>query len=336
MVDPEGEGWYMDYPVIFAARNKDINVRRMSSSGGVFHALASYVINSLGGIVYGCAFDDELRAVHIRCRSLAEVERCMGSKYSQSNMGDSIRKIQADLELGYTVLFTGTPCQVAAVRAACAECGLGCLITADIICHGVPSPPVFQEWLSMVEALRRKKIVGYEHRPKTKGWGHFERITWQDGRCEQGTSISEGWKRLFYDNRMLRPSCYRCPYTTVSKRPGNITIADFWGVENTAHARPGDMALGVSLVLVNDELGLRQFSSLDLEVEIAELSEAISRNPMLVRPSMCEGAREAVWKDLYENGMYGMARKNHFLVSPLLFLASRAKRRIKLVSRMAR
>lgn len=114
-----------EYPIAFAARNRDDSVRRMSSSGGMFYALASHVIEDLGGVVYGCAFNEDLRAVHIRCETMAEAERCMGSKYSQSDMGDSIRLVRADLENGRNVLFTGTPCQVAAVRMACDGAG-GC------------------------------------------------------------------------------------------------------------------------------------------------------------------------------------------------------------------
>ena len=110
-----------EYPVAFAARNRDDAVRRASSSGGMYHALASHVIDDLGGVVYGCAFDGGLRAVHIRCETMADAERCMGSKYSQSDMGDSIRRVRDDHASGRTVLFTGTPCQVAAVRAACAD-----------------------------------------------------------------------------------------------------------------------------------------------------------------------------------------------------------------------
>lgn len=110
-----------EYPVAFAARNRDDDVRRRSSSGGMYHALASHVIDDLGGVVYGCAFDEGLRAIHIRCETMSEAERCMGSKYSQSDMGDSIRRAREDLKAGRTVLFTGTPCQVAAVRAACSD-----------------------------------------------------------------------------------------------------------------------------------------------------------------------------------------------------------------------
>lgn len=118
----EGRG---EYPVVFAAKNRDDGVRRMSSSGGMFHAIASHVIEDLGGVVYGCAFDGDLRAVHIRCETMAEAERCMGSKYSQSDMGKAIARVREDLAAGRTVLFTGTPCQVAAVRAVCGNASGG-------------------------------------------------------------------------------------------------------------------------------------------------------------------------------------------------------------------
>lgn len=110
-----------EYPVAFAARNRDESVRRESSSGGMFHALASHVIGDLDGVVYGCAFDGDLRARHVRCETIEEAERCMGSKYSQSDMGDAIARVREDLDEGRVVLFTGTPCQVAAVRSACGD-----------------------------------------------------------------------------------------------------------------------------------------------------------------------------------------------------------------------
>ena len=112
-----------EWPAVFAAVNRSDDVRRESSSGGVFHALASHVIEDLGGVVYGCAFDENLRAVHIRCEDLDQAKRCMGSKYSQSVMDNSIQNVADDLKRGRTVLFTGTPCQVAAVRAACGNAG---------------------------------------------------------------------------------------------------------------------------------------------------------------------------------------------------------------------
>lgn len=108
------------YPIAYAAKNASDAVRMRSSSGGMFHALASAVIDA-GGVVYGCAFDEGLRAVHIRCEDMSSVERCMGSKYSQSDMGSTIRQVKDDLHAGRKVLFTGTPCQVDAVRRVCGD-----------------------------------------------------------------------------------------------------------------------------------------------------------------------------------------------------------------------
>lgn len=202
-------------------------------------------------------------------------------------------------------------------------------MTADIVCHGVPSPGVFRGWLAELERMRGARVVRYEHRPKSRGWAHFERITWEDGRVEQGTRLAEAWKRLFYGNRMLRPSCYGCPYTVTRGRPGDVTIADFWGVEATPHARSGDAALGVSLVLVNGSAGLRMLSELDADLGVATLAEALPRNPMLERPSACEGEHDEPWRGLYADGMLGMARRQRYLASPARHVAMRAKRALK-------
>lgn len=119
---PESDAWDAleegKLPLAFAARNLDDEIRWASSSGGMYHALASYVI-AAGGVVYGCAFDDSIRARHVRCETMKDCERCMGSKYSQSDMGNTIAHVREDLLDGRTVLFTGTPCQVDAVRNAC-------------------------------------------------------------------------------------------------------------------------------------------------------------------------------------------------------------------------
>lgn len=202
-------------------------------------------------------------------------------------------------------------------------------MTADIVCHGVPSPEVFQGWLAELERARGARVARYEHRPKSRGWGHFERVTWEGGHVEQHTRYSEVWKCLFYSNRMLRPSCYRCPYTVVEGRPGDLTVADFWGVEATPHARDDDGELGVSLVLANNAAGLRTLSGFDVDYELAKVVEALPRNPMLERPSVCEGDHDAPWRELYEGSMLSMARRERYLTSPARFFASQVKRAAK-------
>lgn len=301
------------FPCTYAAKSFSATVRKNSSSGGIFYELASYVITQCDGVVYGCAFDDDLRAKHIRCSSIEEAAKCMGSKYSQSDMQVALLQIQTDLRNGLTVLFTGTPCQVAAVRQIDAVEKNGTLITVDIICHGVLSPEVFQEWLAIIESVRKKPIYAYEHRSKIMGWSHRERIIYKDGSIEQNTRWSEAWRRYFYDNRSLRPSCYCCPYATTA-RSSDITIGDFWGIEHTGLKYFKD-DLGVSLVLVNSEPGLNLFSKLNVEKNEASLQDAIPGNPMLLAPSSYKGDRNKVWEEFHRQGLLNMMKKEKFLVS---------------------
>lgn len=314
-----GDSW----PRVFAAKSLSDNVRRASSSGGLYHELASVVI-SRGGVVYACRSDENLHVSHVRCVTMDECERCRGSKYVQSDMGSAIKELRSDLRSGRQVLFTGTPCQVDAVRKNCAA--QGDLLTADIICHGVPSPGVFSEWLHVAEGIRKKHVVRYEWRPKNRGWRHLERVVWDDGTSEQDTHISDAWRYLFYNNKMLRPSCYRCPYTS-TVRSSDLTIADFWGIENSSASGMND-ELGVSLVLASTERGLRLFEEASLERYEVTLAEALPGNPMLVRPSTCEGERADVWKELYQNGLEHMMKQERYLVSPVRHALGSVKRRL--------
>lgn len=133
------------YPRVYAGKHVSKEVRMQSSSGGAFYALANHVIEQ-GGVVYGCAFNNRNEAVHVRCTTKEQIKQCMGSKYSQSNLGDSIQKVRDDLSKGIAVLFTGTPCQVAAVRSVC-EVGYNNSVIAaalvnsseDQFCEGVDS-----------------------------------------------------------------------------------------------------------------------------------------------------------------------------------------------------
>lgn len=102
---------------------------------------------------------------------------------------------------------------------------------------------------------RDSEVVAYEHRPKSMGWGHYERFTLANGKTEQDTPLANIWRNLFYGNKMLRPSCYQCPYTSL-KRESDVTIADFWGIEDSSRPELTD-DLGVSLMLANTECGVR-------------------------------------------------------------------------------
>ena len=311
------------FPLVAAARSTSRWVLENSSSGGLFFELARATI-AAGGVVYGCAHDERLHARHIRCDTLGACEACMGSKYVQSDMGDVFVRVRSDLEEGREVLFSGTPCQAAAVRAFIGENPL--LVTVDIICHGTPSPGVFEAWLTDLEKMKGKKILRYDHRPKNKGWQHLERITWEDGTIDQDSNLGVAWKYLFYGDRMLRPSCYRCPFTTI-KRPSDITIGDYWKIDQTDAA---DIAgeLGISAVLINSETGKGLFDRADLLSKASSIEDVIPGNPMLTRPTGLPVDREELWVQLYEEGLVSMMRDRRYLVSPLRHKVGSLKRKL--------
>lgn len=315
---PESNVTNPTFPYVYAAKNRSDVVRSRSSSGGVFHALASHIIDR-GGIVYGCAFNDKLEACHIRCDTIEQCESCMGSKYSQSSMGNTIQDIKRDLETGRLVLFVGTPCQADAVRATC-----GCaVLTVDFVCHGVPSPGIFQEHVRFLEAKTGDVITGYEHRPKNKGWGHCELFRTNGGVAYQGVRLSESWRRLFYSNLVLRPSCYECRYA-MTERFSDITIADYWGIEHTEIADFRD-ELGVSLIIANTVRGHDVVRECDVTLLSSQIEDALPGNPMLSHPSTYSGDREAIWKSLYHNGYESTLRSYRFFPSVVRYAASIAR-----------
>lgn len=297
----------------FAVKSKDDHIRSRCTSGGVFLEIAQATIDS-GGVVYGSAFDCDLVARHIRCETMEEAERCVGSKYSQSDMGTSIDDVIMDLKNGKHVLFTGTPCQVAGLcKVVPTEMADG-LLTVDLVCHGTPSPALFQQHLGNIERTRGKSVAGYVHRPKNKGWGeHLEIVKYGDGEIEQGTRLSGVWKEVFYSEAALRPSCYSCPWS-IDKRPGDITIGDYWGIERELPEFRD--SLGVSLVVTNTQKGLTAIEDLDLEVISTSLDTATKGNPNLVMPTSLSSRRGDMWNGFIKNGFYKTI-KDQKLLAPL-------------------
>lgn len=288
-------------PLVYAVKAAD-EIRKESSSGGMFTALSD-VLLARGGVVYGSAFDEGFKAVHIRAEDAAERDRCRGSKYSQSDLGQIFSQVKADLKAGREVLFTGTTCQTAALREFLVKEDTEKLYTVDIICHGTPSPKLFADFIEYIEQKRGKKIAAYYHRPKDLGWGHSEKICYQGGKAETGTVLADGWRNLFYSNLALRPSCHHCRYTD-PRRPSDITIADFWGIEACEPEFHDE--LGVSLVLISSEKGKKLFEECKNTLQISErtMEEAVVKNHNLKAPTAEPSDRAQFWKLYRECGFF--------------------------------
>lgn len=281
---------------VYAAKASK-EIREKSSSGGLFTVLSDKILEN-GGVVYGAAFDKNFKAVHIRAEEKGERDRCRGSKYSQSELGDTFAKIKEDLRIGREVLFTGTTCQTAALLEYLSKENTEKLYTADIICHGTPSPKLFKEFITRLEQVRGKKIAAYYHRPKELGWQGGEKVVYTNGATESGTPLVDAWRNIFYSELALRPSCYQCRYAA-TVRPSDLTIADFWGIDDCA-PQFNDQK-GISLAIIGSEKGKALFDACSGSLEILERSmeEAVAKNPNLLRPTAKPEGREAFWQ-LYQ------------------------------------
>lgn len=291
-------------PKSYIVKQKDLESRMRSRSGGIFAAISDEILRQ-GGVIYGAGLDENFNAVHKRAVTAKERDEFRGSKYVQSAMGDAYQKACEDLKNGRLVLFTGTPCQVDGMKALCPK---GCeenLLCMDIVCHGVPSPRVWNDYKAYMERKYRGKIQKVDFRNKKRfGWSdHWETIT-INGREHD----SQVYMKMFYEHTFLREACYVCPYKNLN-RVSDISIADAWGVES---ANPEfDDNRGVSLVLVNTEKGGKWFeaSVKDCDV-IACALEKYMQEP-LKKPFAMPENRAAVWEE-YNSISFEELVKRHY------------------------
>lgn len=286
------------YIVVYGAKHKDDKVRFNSSSGAAFTAFSDVVL-AAGGVVYGCIYDENIIARHFRADNSVDRDRMRGSKYVQSDMGDTFSSVKKDLEDGRKVMFTGTPCQVAGLKSFLGR-DYENLFTIDLVCHGVPSPKMFADHIEMLTKKYKKQVKSYNNRSKWGGWGvHMEQVFFIDGSTEYKSCFSQAYKGLFYSNRALRPSCFECKYANL-QRQGDITICDMWGIEKALPEFQDK--LGVSLVLVNSEKGLKwlEETKKDMEYRQPHNDGWIQRN--MCGPTVRNTGVEEFWDFYLTNG----------------------------------
>lgn len=245
----------------YAVRHKAIAEVERSQSGAAFAAISDEVLRS-GGVVYGAAFGEHFKVVHRRGDTAAERDAFRGSKYVQSDMMGIYPSVRKDLREGRHVLFTGTPCQVAAMRRYIPEELQTGLLLVDVICHGVSAPGTWQDYVRYLERKQGSEVEVVKFRDKKFGWSsHYESFRFADG--------SEIYPRFrFYSLYTIRKSCARCPYCNL-ERPSDLTIGDYWGLERLSTEFANDNR-GCSLVLVNTEKGARMFDRISDSVDYLE------------------------------------------------------------------
>ena len=291
-------------PTCFAAKNRDEAIRAASRSGGVFTELARDVLQRRGA-VYGCALGDGFTARHVRATSVSELVALRESKYVQSDLAGIWSLLESDLKAGSPVLFSGTPCQVAAVRSFVKAKGLPDegLLYVDLVCHGVPSPAVWQKFLRESAERWGGDVEAASFRDKGRfGWkAHQETV------LVKGTPhSSRTFARLFYSHLILRPSCFECPYKSL-ERQGDVTLADFWGIDE---AIPGfNDNMGVSLVLTSSQKGSEAFDRAKPRLEYREVPVESCLQPALLAPFAMPGNRDEFWGDFPTRSIWWLERR---------------------------
>lgn len=282
----------------FACMYKDDDLRRQSSSGGFFTALAENVL-SQGGIVYGASFSDNYRSVeHIEVKESGQLWRLRGPKYITSSIGYVYKEIKELLLKEHTlVLFSGTPCQVHGLRKF-----LGIefqnLTTVDLVCHGVADKRIYHYYLNLLEQRYRSKICSLSFRDKSRSWRNPDFLVKFENGCELRESVStNAFMRGFIQNLFLRESCSHCHFKKFTSG-SDFTIGDFWGSTEIPSLAKDDV--GISVVAVHNNKAMDIFNHLSPNLKnivVLNEKEAFLFNECYIKSSSLHSKRN----EFYDN-----------------------------------
>lgn len=261
----------------YAGKNKDAQIRKESSSGGIFSILTEQVFEH-NGVVYGAAFNEAFEVAHIRTTSLEERNQLRGSKYVKSDLSDTFAKVKKDLNDGLFVVFSGVACEVAGLKnyLKLSKVEDERLILVDIICHGGPSPRIWKDYLKKIQAGDR--LTSYTFRNKEKAWRGFNiKATYASGTIKAGTALLKIYPYLYGADVIMRDSCYQCPYTR-HERVSDIMLGDYWGIESVIPEF--EDPYGVSVIYINTQKGRDFFESKKdgLELKTISLEQSLQFN----------------------------------------------------------
>lgn len=283
---------------VLAFKAKD-NIRKNSTSGGAASALAESVINN-NGSVYGAYLDGDFNLKHIRINRVEDIALLQGTKYIQSDMTNVFDNLKNDLVSGIPVLFTGTPCQVAAVNSFVSRQKLDAqnLYLCDIICHGVSSPKVFKDYIGWLSREEKEQVTKYYFRNKEFSWrGDSSTMENSSGEHKRSNNVS-AFMNLYYSNNITCDACFDCRFTSID-RVSDLTISDFWGIEKDNS--DFEDALGVSMVMLNTSKGKALFDTLKGQTVEANIENA--KQPQLNHPTEKPDGYDTFWQTYKVNGI---------------------------------
>lgn len=296
----------------YACYLKNDEIRMSSSSGAFFSGLASYIF-SLEGIVYGVGMSDDCySAEFISVTDENGLKKLRGSKYLQARVGSTYKNVKNDLNAGKIVLFTGTGCQINGLKNFLGK-EYENLICVDIICHGVPSPLLWQEYVKYQEKTNGGKLKHVNFRCKDDGWINyglkkvFQHKTDGEIRKVYISKDKDPFMLMFLRDYCLRPSCYECK--AKEKKLSDLTIADFWGIQTVAPEMNDNR--GISLVLIRSQKGMDILKLIYKSMVIKEVSyeDAVRNNPAEYRSVAKPSERDVFFSDLHDLSFSELTRK---------------------------
>lgn len=280
----------------YVLKRKDDQLRRLSQSGGAFSVFAEGVLGQKG-VIYGALVDKNMDVVYARVDSIKRLQGLRGSKYVQADVKNVYSLVRNDLLRNQLVLFSGTPCHVHGLynylqaKKVCTER----LYTVDIICHGVVSPLVYQDYRAYFERIHRTKIRAFNFRDKQFGWRRVA-VSIKAGLNKY---ISGDYVKIFHSDLPLRDCCYECKFANLS-RVGDVTVGDCWGIEHCN--KEFDDGKGCSLLLVNTDKGRWLFRENKNQFHYLSVSIEKMLQPNLIRPTPKPSKTDDFWFDYQTYG----------------------------------
>lgn len=277
--------------IAYAAINKDEPVRLHSTSGGVFSLLCRWVLDR-EGVIFGAVYDKDFQVIHCQVDCSEDLYKLRGAKYAQSNLGDTFLRVKSNLADGRYVLFSGTPCQVGGLVSYLGK-DYERLILVDLICHGVPSPKVWQHYIDYRKKQDADGLnpVYINLRSKETGWpGYSIRFEYPDGKFYSAPNSQDPYLRGFVGNLYLRSSCHHCQFKGIS-RQSDFTLGDYWGVWGQLPEYHDEK--GTSLVLLHSQKAHSIWNDLPTDLRFCEVDgiRALKGNPSALAASAYSQAR---------------------------------------------
>lgn len=297
----------LSQPIVYGGYHSDDSVREDSSSGGAFTLFATEIINK-GGIVFGCGLNDDMKAVYMGVESIEDIEKLRGSKYVQSEIGECYKLAKEALIQDRYVLFVGTPCQTSGLKSFLGK-DYEKLYTCDFICHGVPSPKVFEKYIASLEKSADSKVKMFKFRNKDTSWDQSglqqgTLAVFENGdKIRRHPAFKDSYMNGFLSDLTLRPSCYNCAFKENPQCTADIMIADFWGVDSVDPMLNDKK--GTSLIILNNNHGVELFDSVKSNFVGHEVdyTDALRKNPTI---------KKSANKNLFRKGFFhDFARRDY-------------------------